>query len=121
MLKHIDFLASDVPGFPGTVYLCGVPVKGYYAFSPTIGAAFNATLFSYRTVCCVGVNIDTAAVPDDDVLVECLREGFAEVVGAELPPADAVFPTGAELPIASGSPPQSESRHVPHEAPVAPC
>jgi diacylglycerol O-acyltransferase / wax synthase len=30
--------------------------------------------------CCIGINIDTAAVPDPDVLTACLREGFEEVL-----------------------------------------
>ncbi|HAM01297.1 MAG TPA: diacylglycerol O-acyltransferase [Acidimicrobiaceae bacterium] len=81
MLKHVDFLASDVPGFPRRVYLCGAPVTGYYAFGPTIGAALNATLFSYAGTCCIGVTVDTSAVPDDAVLADCLRSGFDEVLG----------------------------------------
>jgi hypothetical protein len=28
----------------------------------------------------VGVNIDTGAVPDTDVLMQCLRDGFDEVL-----------------------------------------
>ena len=40
----------------------------------------NLTLLSYDGTCCVGVTIDTAAVPDPEVLVECLREGFEEVL-----------------------------------------
>ena len=79
MLKHVDFLASDVPGFPRPIYLCGARVTGYYPFGPTIGAALNATLFSYERRCCIGVTVDTDAVPDDTVLLECLRQGLAEV------------------------------------------
>ena len=82
MLKHVDFLASDVTGFPQPIYLCGARVTGYYAFGPTIGAAMNATLFSYAGTCCIGINVDTTAVPDHELLVECLSEGFAEVIGA---------------------------------------
>jgi len=80
MLKHVDFLASDVPGIPVPLYLAGAPVTGYYAFGPTTGAAFNATLVSYRTTCCIGCTIDTAAVPDPDKLMACLRDGFDEVL-----------------------------------------
>ena len=85
MLKHVDFLASDVPGFPYPIFLCGARVTGYYAFGPTIGAAMNATLFSYDGSCCIGITVDTTAVPDDEVLFECLSEGFAEVIGAARP------------------------------------
>ena len=80
MLKHVDFLASNVPGVPVPIYLAGVPVSGYYAFGPTTGAALNVTLVSYRQTCCIGCNIDTAAVPDPEKLMSCLRDGFDEVL-----------------------------------------
>jgi WS/DGAT/MGAT family acyltransferase len=80
MFKHVDFLASNVPGFSIPIYLAGAKVEGYYPFGPTIGASVNITLLSYVDRCCVGVNCDAAAVPDSDVLMECLREGFDEVL-----------------------------------------
>ena len=80
MLKHVDFLASDVTGFPDPIFLCGARVIDYSAFGPTIGAAMNATLFSYNGSCCIGLTVDTTAVPDHELLVECLAEGFAEVI-----------------------------------------
>jgi WS/DGAT/MGAT family acyltransferase len=80
MLKHVDFLASDVPGVTVPLYLAGARVTSWYAFGPTIGASVNVTLMSYEDRCCIGINIDTGAVPDPDVLVASLREGFAEVL-----------------------------------------
>jgi WS/DGAT/MGAT family acyltransferase len=80
MLKHVDFLASNVPGVPFPVHLAGAEVVGLYAWGPTIGASVNTTLLSYNGTCCVGVTIDTAAVPDPDLLVACLHEGFEEVL-----------------------------------------
>ena len=80
MLKHVDFLASNVPGVPVPLYLAGAPVTGYYAFGPTTGAAVNVTLVSYRGTCCVGCTVDTAAVPDPEKLTACLRDGFDEVL-----------------------------------------
>ena len=80
MLKHIDVLASNVPGGNVHFYLGGAPVSGYYAFGPTTGSAVNVTLFTYDDICCVGFTIDTAAVPDCDVLMECFRQGFEEVL-----------------------------------------
>jgi diacylglycerol O-acyltransferase len=86
MLKHVDVLASNVTGFSFPVYLAGAEVLGYYPFGPTIGSAVNLTLLSYRGNCCVGVTVDTGAVPDADVLADCLREGFDEVMAvAERP------------------------------------
>ena len=80
MLKHIDFLASDVPGVGKPIYLAGAPVSGYYVFGPTTGSAVNVTLLSYGSTCCIGFTVDTAAVPDPDSLMECFREGFEEVL-----------------------------------------
>ena len=80
MLKHVDFLASDVPGFTFPVYLAGARLERYVAFGPTIGSSANLTLLSYDGTCGIGVTIDTAAVPDADVLVDCLRDGFEEVL-----------------------------------------
>ena len=80
MLKHIDFLASNIPGFTFPVWLAAVPVERLVTFGPTTGTSANFTLMSYDGACCVGVNIDTAAVPDADVLIECVREGFEEVL-----------------------------------------
>jgi len=88
MLKHVDFVASDVPGFSFPVHLAGARLDRYVAFGPTIGSAVNLTLLSYNGVCCVGVTMDTAAVPDAPVLIECLRAGFEEVLtlaGAHVP------------------------------------
>ncbi len=80
MLKHVDFLASNVPGIDVPVYLAGAHVAQWYAFGPTTGAALNTTLVSYVDTCYVGVNIDTGAITDGPAMVECLREGFDEVV-----------------------------------------
>ena len=80
ILKHIDFLASNIPGLPFPVYLAGVRVERLVAFGPTTGTAANFTLMSYDGTCCVGINVDTEAVPDPHVLIECVREGFEEVL-----------------------------------------
>jgi diacylglycerol O-acyltransferase len=82
MLKHVDFLASNVPGFPMPVYLAGGRLVAYYPFGPTIGSAVNVTLMSYADTCCVGVNADTGAIPDIGEFMVCLREGFREVLAA---------------------------------------
>ena len=79
VLKHVDFLASNVPGpaLPG--YIAGSQITGLLTFGPTIGASLNTTLLSYAGTCHIGINIDTAAVPDPDVLVACLQESLAEI------------------------------------------
>lgn len=84
MLKHVDLLTSNVPGFPMEVYAAGAMLEAFYPFGPTIGAAANVTLMSYRGTCHVGVTTDTGAVPDPDVLMRCLRESFDEIVAIGL-------------------------------------
>jgi WS/DGAT/MGAT family acyltransferase len=80
VLKHVDFLASDVPGIPVPLFLAGAKVERFYAFGPTIGAALNTTLVSYCGRCFVGVNTDTGAVTDGGLMMQCLREGFEEIL-----------------------------------------
>ncbi len=80
MLKAIDFVATNVPGLTNRVYLAGAEVTHEYAFAPSSGAAFSVALLSHGDQCCIGINIDTTAVSDTDVLVECLREGFDDVL-----------------------------------------
>jgi len=80
MLKHVDFLASNVPGLPTTVWLAGARLEGFYPFGPTLGASANVTLMSYGDTCCIGVNVDTGAVADPELFVACLAAGFEEVL-----------------------------------------
>ena len=80
ILRRVDFLASDVPGLTEPVYVAGAELLAYYPFGPTIGTAVNATLLSYVDTCCIGVNIDVAAVPDPENLMADLKAGFDEVL-----------------------------------------
>lgn len=79
MLKGVDFITSNVPGAPVPVYLGGGRVEAHVAFGPMTGAAANFTLLSYLDDCNIGINTDPAAVPDPDVFVECMRDGFEEL------------------------------------------
>lgn len=77
---NVDFIASNVPGPATPVSLGGAAVRRQYAFSPTLGSAFNVTLLSYNEVCGIGFNVDTAAIPDVELFREHLIAGFDEVV-----------------------------------------
>ena len=83
MLKHVDFLASNVPGFPDDVYVAGARLEAFYPFGPTLGSSVNFTLMSYGDVCNIGINTDAGAVPDPEVLVDSVRRGFEEVLAIE--------------------------------------
>ena len=100
ILRHVDFLASDVPGIPVPVWLAGAPVRMQYAFGPTIGASVNITLMTYVDTCALGINADTGAIPDFDVFHECLVEGFDEVLALARAPqrADVAPPAPTQRP-----------------------
>jgi diacylglycerol O-acyltransferase len=80
ILRHVDFVASDVPGIPVPVFLGGARIRKQYAFGPTIGAAVNVTLLTYVDTCELGIDVDTGANPDYDVFHDCVVDGFEEVL-----------------------------------------
>ncbi|MCX2934086.1 WS/DGAT domain-containing protein [Mycobacterium sp. CVI_P3] len=80
ILRHVDFLCSDVPGVPVPVYLGGAKVLAQYAFGPTVGAAVNVTLLTYVDTCALGIDVDTGAIPDFEEFYDCLAAGFEEVL-----------------------------------------
>jgi WS/DGAT/MGAT family acyltransferase len=82
LLKAIDFVTSNVPGPRFAVYLAGAKIERMFPFGPPAGAALNVTLYSYDGVCQIGVNCDRAAVPDAELLSECLERGFDELLAA---------------------------------------
>jgi hypothetical protein len=90
MLKHVDFLASDVPGFGEPVYIAGARMESFYPFGPTIGSSANVTLMSYAGTCNIGITADTGAVTEPDELVGCIAEGFEEVLSLAGGPAEGV-------------------------------
>jgi WS/DGAT/MGAT family acyltransferase len=80
MLKHMDFVASNVAGPSMPLYIAGAEITRQFAFSPTLGSAFNATLMSYTTHMCVGINADAGAIADLPVLMEAISDGFRAVL-----------------------------------------
>jgi len=89
LLRNVDFVATNVPGLAAPAYLAGARVDRQYAFAPPSGAAVNVAMLSHVGHCCIGVNMDRAAVSRPDVLVRSLREGFEEVL-ALVPATDPV-------------------------------
>ena len=87
ILRHVDFLCSDVPGIPVPVFLGGARVLTQHAFGPTIGAAVNVTLLTYVDTCALGIDVDTGAIPDYDLFSESLAAGFDEVLALASAPA----------------------------------
>jgi diacylglycerol O-acyltransferase len=80
MQKTTDFTTSNVPGPRRTTWMSGARIVGFMPFGPLAGASVNCSVFSYDGVMHVGINIDPAAVPDPDLLLECMQKGFEEVL-----------------------------------------
>ena len=80
IMKNCDFAVSNVPGVDIPLFLAGAEVLAIYGFGPTMGTAANIALVSYRDTAFIGCHVDAAAVPDVDMLVECLRLGFDAVL-----------------------------------------
>jgi hypothetical protein len=79
-MRKSDFVATAMPGPAEPFYVAGSRVDSLLPFGPTAGAALNVTLLSYTDHASIGVTMDTAAVPDRALLVECLQQGFEEVL-----------------------------------------
>jgi diacylglycerol O-acyltransferase len=80
MMKHDDLAVSNIRAGDQTVYLAGAKVVSFYPFGPLMGTAANCCLLGYNHKAFLGINVDAAAVPDLDMLVGCIREGFDAVV-----------------------------------------
>jgi len=80
MLKGVDAVVTNVPGVPIRHYLAGAEVEREWAFAPPSGAALSVALLTHVGTGCIGLTIDTASVPDPDVLAACVRASFAEVI-----------------------------------------
>jgi diacylglycerol O-acyltransferase len=80
LTKANDLQASNVPGIRDEVFLAGARIERMYGFGPLPGCAAMITLMTHGSTCCVGVNVDPAAVTDPERFGRCLETGFAEVL-----------------------------------------
>src|SRR5947208_6664750 len=80
--ETVDFAASNVKAADFDLYIAGAHIEGNHPMGPTAGTAFNATVMSYKNQFDVGLNIDTAAIDDPELLRTCLEESFAELLKA---------------------------------------
>jgi diacylglycerol O-acyltransferase / wax synthase len=80
MLKGVDFITSNVPGAPVPVFVAGAEITAMHAFGPLAGAAVSVVLLSHCDHVHLGINSDLAAVPDPEVLRNCLEESFDELL-----------------------------------------
>lgn len=78
--SSVDLQASNIPGLARPAYIAGSRITRMYPFGPVPGSAAMATLISHDGICCIGVNADSSAIADMELFMDCLREGFDEVL-----------------------------------------
>ncbi len=80
--QTVDFATSNVRGAPIPLYIAGAHLLENYPVGPLLGVAFNLTLLSYDHSLDMGVNLDTAAVTEPELLRDCLVKAFKALAAA---------------------------------------
>ncbi|MEZ5165202.1 MAG: wax ester/triacylglycerol synthase family O-acyltransferase [Acidimicrobiales bacterium] len=75
-----DATASNVPGCPIPLHVCGTEIEALVPFGPLTGGAVNVTLSSYAGVAHIGIVTDPAAIVDADGFARDLAGGLTAVV-----------------------------------------
>lgn len=74
-----DVQAATVPGLGHTAYIAGSRITRMYPFGPLTGSGAMITMVVHEGVCCVGLNLDRAAVTAPEVFVAGMVAAVAEV------------------------------------------
>ena len=78
---NLDLQASNVAGLArGTPTSRARRSSACYPSARCRAARVMVTLLSYAGTCCIGVNIDAAAVTEPELFMDCMREGLDEVL-----------------------------------------
>jgi diacylglycerol O-acyltransferase len=80
MTISTDLQATNVPGVREDIYLAGARVERLYGLPPLPGLPTMISLVSHGDTCCIGVNLDPAAVTEPERFGRCLAAGLAEVL-----------------------------------------
>jgi diacylglycerol O-acyltransferase / wax synthase len=80
LTKSNDLQASNVPGLREERFFAGARIERSYPFGPLPGCATMVTLLSHGDMCCIGVNLDPAAVTEPERFADCMLGGFDEVL-----------------------------------------
>jgi diacylglycerol O-acyltransferase len=75
--QTVDFATSNVKASPIPMYVAGAELLENYPVGPLAGVAFNLTLLSYVGSLDMGLNIDSAAVADPELLARALGRSFS--------------------------------------------
>lgn len=76
----VDFATSNVKGSPVEMFVAGAQLLSNYAIGPLSGVAFNLTLLSYLGRLDMGLNTDSAAVSEPELLSTFISDAVDELV-----------------------------------------
>jgi len=79
-IPRADVQASNVPGPATRPYFAGRQVLAAYPFGPVPRVGAMIAMLSFAEECFVAVHFDAAAFTDGAAFLDCLRQGFAEVL-----------------------------------------
>ncbi len=72
----VDFAATTLPGFRGDHHVCGALIQRTYPFGPRLGCPMNISAFGNDGRLDVGIALDSDAIAEPDVMLECLAKAF---------------------------------------------
>ena len=78
--QTVDFATSNVRGAPIAMFVAGAQLLENYPVGPLGGVAFNLTLLSYLGSLDMGLNIDSVAVEDPELLHRCMDGAFKDLL-----------------------------------------
>lgn len=77
----VDFACSNVRGAPFDLWIAGAKVLANHPLGPTAGVAFNATVLSYLESLDLGLNTDTGAITQPELLHSCIADAAEQLAG----------------------------------------
>ena len=78
--NSVDFVATAVPGFRTERHIGGALIEECFPFGPRLGCLANISALANGDRLDIGIAVDPHAIPDSDLLVECLAEAFRAYV-----------------------------------------
>ena len=84
-VETVDFTTSNVRGAPFPLYIAGARILANYPLGPCGGTAWNLTLMSYDGHLDMGLNFDTGAVEDPELLRDLIAARVRRAARAGAP------------------------------------
>ena len=81
-VETVDFTTSNVRGAPFPLYIAGARILANYPVGPCAGTAWNLTLMSYDGHLDMGLNCDSGAVDDPELLRDLIAAEYGALLEA---------------------------------------